>query len=536
MINPNIKKDPSKATRVLPLTAQVPNINYASLRKVCSMGPAAIGKKYGLTYYPSKDGGYYYKDNGADILAVAHLDSVLPFTHFDFARLRQDTLIFAPNLDDRLGAYIILEMLANVKGLKYDILLTLNEENGQSTAIDFNPPKERQYNWMFMFDRVGTGCTVYNYKGVDWELALDNAGFSVHKGSYSCIASLGFLGCKGVNFGAGYHDNHSPYAMAMKSEILSQVRHFMLFYEMNFNIYYQYEEPKYSNYYESSYKTYPQQKKDQTYPLTKVEGKKLEEKDKSTIDKVLEFKKRKEKEKVDQATKLASEVAQTKWNRIQNSLLAEIGVLPVPFPTLTKLYDNNMMLVGEVARMSKAQLLNLRGVTKWDVENIHKALTDWDLDFNTNLDVYQVSITSYEDGSMEMGKGAFKYKPKEDTMIPKVQIVAIPVSYTDPDKKMKELLRKEAADSEREVLAKTQQKLPQVQLEPKTIKVSLPEKGRIKGPLSIRKKDDLVVGIVNKNYVWLAPPAGTLQPPPEDKVVGFSHLRLMEKGELVKSR
>src|SRR3990172_2848568 len=159
------------------LTSRMPNLHYESLRKICSMKETAIARKYGLTYVHSPDGGYYFKDNGADILAVAHLDSVFPYMHFDTSRLRPDTLIWASNLDDRLGAYVILDYLPKA-GVKCDILLTTNEEKGRSTARYF-PGKNKTYKWMFMFDRIGTGATVYNYHGEQWEAALIDVGFSL---------------------------------------------------------------------------------------------------------------------------------------------------------------------------------------------------------------------------------------------------------------------------------------------------------------------------------------------------------------------
>lgn len=538
MVNPNKKR--SSVKRQLPLTAQMPALNYGALRKICSMGPKAIASKYGLTYYPTEDGGYYYKDNGAEVLAVAHLDSVLPFTHFDVARLRPDTLIFAPNLDDRLGAYLILDLLLQVKDIKYDILLTLNEENGASTAAHFVPPVEKQYSWMFMFDRVGTGCTVYNYRGTDWELALDDAGFSVHKGSYSCITELGFLECKGVNFGAGYHDNHSPYAMASRMEILQQVRHFMLFWEANFNIWYPYEKPDYKGYY-SKYDTKAKdglgkkEEKVYTYPLDaqtveelrdkdfkKIEQKK-QDRELSTHEKVLAWKAKKKVKEVNEAEQLAQRLVKSKWERIQNSLLIEIGVMNIPFATLTKLYDANILIVGEVARMSETQILNLKNMSKYDAQTIRKALNDWDLDFNTNLDVYQVSISSVDDGGKAI-KQPYKHKQEKT----KVQLVPASVKYTDPDKQYKDKLEAERSVTGNEVKILA----PKAKIKPMSVTMALPIKGKIKGPLSITTNGNLVPCKVGSTWCWLSKPAGKLQKEEKGPVVGFSHLRAMSAEEL----
>lgn len=199
------------------LSAGIPNLNYKTLSKVCRMKPNAIKHKYGLEYTPTKDGGYWYKDNGSNILAVAHLDSVLPYMHFDIARLKIGTMIYCTTLDDRLGAYLILDFLPSA-GLKYDILLTTNEESGESTAKSFIPPKGKEYSWMFMFDKTGIASTVYSYEkdGLKWMKALATAGLELEKGTYSCIKNLTFLGCKGVNLGVGYHNNHHMMAHALE--------------------------------------------------------------------------------------------------------------------------------------------------------------------------------------------------------------------------------------------------------------------------------------------------------------------------------
>ena len=94
-----------------------------------------------------------YRDNGAKVLAVAHLDYV-GWTHPYFTR--HGRRINAMQLNDRLGAWVILDLLHDL-GLdpdKYDILLCDMEEVGDSTAQFFKPKK--QYNWIFEFDRAGT--------------------------------------------------------------------------------------------------------------------------------------------------------------------------------------------------------------------------------------------------------------------------------------------------------------------------------------------------------------------------------------------
>lgn len=170
--------------------------------------------------------GNWFKDRGADILAVAHLDSVQPFTHVKFLKLRNQTRVYCPTLDDRLGAYMIIHELAD---LPYDILLTTNEEKCMSTAAQFIPP--RQYNWMFEFDRGGFDVVMYNYGSIEMEKLLEAENFEVGFGSYTDICELYNLNCKGFNFGVGYYDYHSRNAYANLTGLAIQAKKFRSFFE-----------------------------------------------------------------------------------------------------------------------------------------------------------------------------------------------------------------------------------------------------------------------------------------------------------------
>ena len=547
----------------VPLTARMPNLSYKNLRKVCSSGPTALAKKYGLTYYPTVDGGYWYKDNGSNKLAVAHLDSVKPFTHFDIARLRPDTLIFTPNLDDRLGVYIILDYLDQIRDVKYDILLTTNEENGASTAAEFIPPKGKKYSWMFMFDRVGTGCTVYNYRGAEWELALDDAGFSIHKGSYSCIADLGFLGCKGVNFGAGYHDNHSDYAVAMKSEIMQQIRHFLLFYEANAELSHSHCKADVVEYYAERYgpskkttpiynlpvigpKKKPKPKKaNASDDVAKTQGKELQEylkdpknQNLSKLDRIKKWRAARDKKKTEEALETARKLEITIFNRIQTSLITEVGVMRIPYNTLTILYDNNILHVGELARMTKKQLLNLKRMRKRDVNAIAKALAEWDLDLGMDLSDYNITIHESGKGLRELDKAhqdavdldnAHDDSKKSESPIAKgklaAQIVGITVGMPPSDIDVAASIKQFREDTGQAQKSFTQ-------ITPKTISKKPLNKGRIKAALSLQKSDSLQLSCVNKKWCWLAPASAKSEEEPLK--VGFSHLRKMKSSELVK--
>jgi hypothetical protein len=171
------------------------------------------------------EGKYVFRDHGARVLGVAHLDTVLPGTQF----ARDGDRVFCPSLDDRLGVYLLSELLP-LLGVKFDLLLTDGEERGCSTARWFVPP--RRYNWMFSFDRAGTDVVLYQYDTTANRRLLHRAGFRVGVGSYSDIADLWFLGCAGFNFGCGYHRQHKPDCYADLSETSEMVEQFVRFWQL----------------------------------------------------------------------------------------------------------------------------------------------------------------------------------------------------------------------------------------------------------------------------------------------------------------
>src|SRR3990172_2837926 len=79
----------------------------------------------------SKDGRHIYIDRGSPVLAIAHLDTVQSLTHFQTIRMGKRVHLFNAQLDDRLGAYIIVDYLPTL-GIETDVLLTEGEESGRS--------------------------------------------------------------------------------------------------------------------------------------------------------------------------------------------------------------------------------------------------------------------------------------------------------------------------------------------------------------------------------------------------------------------
>jgi hypothetical protein len=132
----------------------------------------------------------------------------------------------SPTLDDRLGVYIITRLLPKL-GVNCDWLLTTGEEIGESSAELFRTDKN--YNWAFSFDRAGTDVVLYQYDHKALRKLLRKAGFRVAEGMFSDLSFLD-IGCSGINFGCGYHDNHSPGAYAILSDVFTMVDRFTSFH------------------------------------------------------------------------------------------------------------------------------------------------------------------------------------------------------------------------------------------------------------------------------------------------------------------
>lgn len=190
------------------------------LVRCCTRHKSEFADIYGMQRLPCKDGQLLYLDRGAPILAVAHLDYVMQ-TAVEWSGWE----IKCPQLDDRLGAWVILHLLPALGFSNYDILLTDNEERGASTARSFTT--DRQYNWMFSFDRAGNDVVCYEYEDKDLLATLGDYGFSDSWGTYSDICELEDLGCKGMNFGVGYHKQHTAACYADLRETLWMADHFV---------------------------------------------------------------------------------------------------------------------------------------------------------------------------------------------------------------------------------------------------------------------------------------------------------------------
>jgi hypothetical protein len=210
-----------------------------ALKRICKASwddLLVYGDEYALDKDSTKK--FIFKDNGADVLMVAHTDSVYPPENLYDLNFNNKRTIMCATLDDRLGVFTICEYLPSLLGDNvYDILLTDGEEKGRSTAMYFEPP--RQYNWIVEFDRHGDDLVFYQYGGnTDAVRELKKSGFKIGIGSFSDIAELDHCDATAFNVGVGYYDEHSPMAYMVVDEYLSQIKHFVHFWHLNKDTYF----------------------------------------------------------------------------------------------------------------------------------------------------------------------------------------------------------------------------------------------------------------------------------------------------------
>jgi hypothetical protein len=205
------------------------------LRRWCTTPEERVEKLLpGLVRFGTPTTPYWFKDNGARILAVAHLDWVHAADHFEVLTLRatkrrKHLEVYSAALDDRLGAYVIAEVLPKL-GVNADILFTTDEECAMSTGVYFDPP--RQYDWLFSFDRAGNDVVGYQYQAEPaWQAAVKDSRLIAGHGSYSDIVDID-AGCLGFNFGVGYHDQHTFRCHAALSDVDECVGRFMRFHKI----------------------------------------------------------------------------------------------------------------------------------------------------------------------------------------------------------------------------------------------------------------------------------------------------------------
>jgi hypothetical protein len=224
----SVKRESAESASKRSKKRHMQDLNLERLREICQ---ADIGwfHQFG-TVFETPGGIYIYKDNGAKILSVCHLDTRQDKQHFRVRESRGE--VQCPQLDDRLGAFVLLEMLPKLK-IHSDLLFTVGEEHGNSTAKHFK--SDKKYNWLMEPDRTGDDVVLYRYgdKGDNqWRKAITSCGFKLSTGSYTDISDMESLGCKAMNIGIGYFEYHSPQSYVRLDMLQKQLDKFQVFYAL----------------------------------------------------------------------------------------------------------------------------------------------------------------------------------------------------------------------------------------------------------------------------------------------------------------
>ena len=177
---------------------------------------------------------YVFINNNAKVLAVCHADvSPLIEPYRDFVSYKSVTgqsIVMSPALDDRLGCWLLLEMM---KDIKMDILITTGEETGQSSAKKFHHDGDERYIWLVEFDRRGSDVVTYDFHNEEMLVEIEAAGFKMGLGSFSDICTMDKLGVAAFNVGIGYHQEHTRGCWASLGETFRQLKKFRKFYFRN---------------------------------------------------------------------------------------------------------------------------------------------------------------------------------------------------------------------------------------------------------------------------------------------------------------
>lgn len=178
-------------------------------------------------------------DRGAKVLGVGHLDWVL-----HSPPKFENNRVYCPQLDDRLGVWCLLHLLPSM-GIKFDVLLTDDEERGQSTASFFDCEPDR-YNWVFEFDRRGTDVVGYEYDTPEFRAMVEPHFATIGRGSFSDVCELDHLGVIGMNIGVGYHHEHTQRCFADLPDTYAQCHKFVAMFDKWKDVRVDWEPPKFS--------------------------------------------------------------------------------------------------------------------------------------------------------------------------------------------------------------------------------------------------------------------------------------------------
>jgi hypothetical protein len=161
------------------------------------------------------------------------------------ARREGSNRIVSGALDDRLGVAIILDILPHfMPEFAFDILLTDDEETGNSTARDFSQDylaggewgeyidsRLLNYQFIFEFDRMGVDAATYDFGNSKASNLLSDTGWEESQGSFTDICDLDSFDLWACNFGCGYHNQHTRSCSVDLRELYINLLKFSYFVE-----------------------------------------------------------------------------------------------------------------------------------------------------------------------------------------------------------------------------------------------------------------------------------------------------------------
>jgi hypothetical protein len=204
---------------------------YGKLRKIELM-PFFRSKQRIIDMFPpeccfgtKKRNRYVHVNNGAPVLLVAHMDTVIS--------PRLDKVNTGAGFDDRLGVFAATK-LCSLFPQYFDLLLTDYEENGSSTAGNFVP--KHPYNLVVGLDREGTGFVDYGLASDSLQQTLNRYGLEEHLGSFSDICFLFNMNCNMFNIGLGIYSSHSPQSGFVIHDFKEQMKKLLFFVEDNHSV------------------------------------------------------------------------------------------------------------------------------------------------------------------------------------------------------------------------------------------------------------------------------------------------------------
>jgi hypothetical protein len=157
---------------------------------------------------------WHIKNEGAKVLLVAHVDTVLQTTK----PVITTKTVVARGLDDRLGVFMCMSLLEERDDV--DVLITDDEEVGMSSAEHVPTKDLEKYNCIIELDRGGSDFVHYGLADDD----LIGAYSKYSKVGYGLASDICYLdrpSCGCINVGIGYYLPHAKGSYAVIDEYIA---------------------------------------------------------------------------------------------------------------------------------------------------------------------------------------------------------------------------------------------------------------------------------------------------------------------------